>query len=65
MRMLKLPYIVNAFMMAPIGGAYLNISDYGNLVQKLNIEVSPELRWVSGSLVFIYLLSTIYFSKSK
>jgi len=66
MNKLPFPFIVKAFIVAPtIGSIYLNISDYGVWVQKLNIEPSPELRWVSATILLIYFISMMIFFKEK
>jgi len=66
MSKLPFPFIVKVFIVAPtIGSTYLNISDYGVWVQKLNIEPSPELRWVSATFLFIYIISMTFFFGEK
>jgi len=65
MSKLPFPFIVKIFMVGPIGSIYLNISDYGVWVQKLNIEPSPELRWVSATFLFIYIISMTFLLGEK
>ena len=66
MSKLPFPFIVKVFIVAPtIGSTYLNIADYGVWVQKLNIEPSPELRWVSSAFLLIYFISMMVFFRDK
>ena len=60
--------IHNAFkilVLSMFSGAYLNISQNGNVVKVLNIDISDEIRILSFIIAIIYGISMFIFFRDK
>ena len=66
--MAKLPLhnVIKIFITGIVfAGSYLNISQNGNIVKWLNIELTDEIRILSFIIVLIYLITMFVLFKDK
>ncbi len=66
MNKIKIHNIIKIIFVGVVfAGAYLNISQNGNVVKVLNIAISDEIRIVSFIITIIYMISMFIFFKDK